>query len=122
MVAKEDIDRMLHDYDKDNLAIATVCSHSSLQIFAGAKKEGFKTVGIAIGNLVNLLLPDTVVLGGGLVEAMPELFVTPAHKSANKRTMPSFVDTFDVVPAKLGDDSGVMGAASWVQHVVQGNS
>jgi len=49
MVAKEDIDRMLHDYDKDKLAVATVCSHSSLQIFAGAKKEGFKTIGIAIG-------------------------------------------------------------------------
>lgn len=40
---------MLADYDKDKLTIATVCSHSSLQIFAGAKKEGFKTIGIAIG-------------------------------------------------------------------------
>jgi len=28
--------------------IATVCSHSSLQIFDGARKEGFKTLGIAL--------------------------------------------------------------------------
>lgn len=40
---------MLTTYDKKNLTIATVCSHSSLQIFNGAKKEGFKTLGISVG-------------------------------------------------------------------------
>lgn len=40
---------MLANYDKKNLTICTVCSHSSLQIFNGAKKEGFKTLGISIG-------------------------------------------------------------------------
>src|SRR5947199_272473 len=32
-----------------SVAIATVCSHSSLQIFHGARQEGFRTLGIAIG-------------------------------------------------------------------------
>ncbi len=40
---------MLASYDKKNLTIATVCSHSSLQIFNGARKEGLKTLGIAVG-------------------------------------------------------------------------
>ncbi|MCD6512995.1 MAG: formate--phosphoribosylaminoimidazolecarboxamide ligase [Thermoplasmata archaeon] len=35
-------------YDKENLSIATACSHSSLQIFNGARKEGIKSIGIAI--------------------------------------------------------------------------
>ncbi len=48
MVSKKDIDRILDEYDKEKLTIATVCSHSSLQIFNGAKKEGFRTLGIAI--------------------------------------------------------------------------
>ncbi len=43
------IDDMLAKYDKKNLTICTVCSHSSLQIFNGAKKEGFKTLGISVG-------------------------------------------------------------------------
>jgi len=47
MVSKEKIHTLLDSYGKD-LSIATVCSHSSLQIFAGARKEGFKTLGIAI--------------------------------------------------------------------------
>ena len=44
-----DINDMLATYDTNNLTIATVCSHSSLQLFHGAKQEGFKTLGIAVG-------------------------------------------------------------------------
>ena len=44
-----DVKDILANYDKKNITIATVCSHSSLQIFNGAKKEGFKTLGIAVG-------------------------------------------------------------------------
>lgn len=43
------ISDILLGYDTDNLTIATVTSHSSLQIFDGARKEGFKTLGICIG-------------------------------------------------------------------------
>lgn len=50
MVPKQTINRILEDYDGD-LVISTVCSHTSLQIFHGAKREGFKTLGIAIGEI-----------------------------------------------------------------------
>jgi 5-formaminoimidazole-4-carboxamide-1-(beta)-D-ribofuranosyl 5'-monophosphate synthetase len=49
MVSKSEISQILSKYDKDKITLATVCSHSSLQIFDGARKEGFKTLGIAIG-------------------------------------------------------------------------
>ena len=49
MISKEDIQEILKGYDKDDLTIATICSHSSLQIFHGARQEGFKTIGICIG-------------------------------------------------------------------------
>jgi len=49
MISKEDIHEILKGYDKKNLTIATICSHSSLQIFHGAREEGFKTLGICIG-------------------------------------------------------------------------
>ena len=48
-MAKKNINDMLTSYDKKNLTVCTVCSHSSLQIFNGARKEGFKTLGISIG-------------------------------------------------------------------------
>jgi glucokinase len=77
-----------------------------------------RQIGIAVGNLVNLLLPDKIILGGGLVEAMPDLFLKPVRTAAEKRVMPAFVGSFQVVAATLGDDSGVMGAAAWAQHQV----
>ncbi len=49
MITKQQISDILQDYDTDELTIATVCSHSSLQIFDGARKEGFRTIGICVG-------------------------------------------------------------------------
>ncbi len=49
MVQRERIKEILSGYDPENIVLATACSHSSLQIFHGARKEGFKTIGIAIG-------------------------------------------------------------------------
>jgi 5-formaminoimidazole-4-carboxamide-1-(beta)-D-ribofuranosyl 5'-monophosphate synthetase len=48
-MTKINISDILANYDKKHLTIATVCSHSSLQIFNGARKEGFKTLGIVVG-------------------------------------------------------------------------
>jgi 5-formaminoimidazole-4-carboxamide-1-(beta)-D-ribofuranosyl 5'-monophosphate synthetase len=49
MVGDSEALKKIESYDRDNLVIATLCSHTSLQIFDGAKKEGFKTLGISIG-------------------------------------------------------------------------
>lgn len=49
MVSRDRINHIIDGYDKDNLVVATACSHTSLQIFDGARKEGFKTMGIAVG-------------------------------------------------------------------------
>ncbi len=47
MVSRSKVASILDDYR--DIAVATVCSHSSLQIFHGARLEGFRTIGIAIG-------------------------------------------------------------------------
>jgi 5-formaminoimidazole-4-carboxamide-1-(beta)-D-ribofuranosyl 5'-monophosphate synthetase len=48
MVSHDRIKKVLNSYDKDKITIATACSHSSLQIFNGARQEGFRTLGIAV--------------------------------------------------------------------------
>jgi len=45
MLDKGKIDKILSEY-KGDFKIATICSHSSLQIFRGAREEGIKTIGI----------------------------------------------------------------------------
>jgi 5-formaminoimidazole-4-carboxamide-1-(beta)-D-ribofuranosyl 5'-monophosphate synthetase len=49
-MVKKNIQSLLKSYDVDDITIVTVCSHSSLQLFHGAKIEGFNTLGIAIGS------------------------------------------------------------------------
>jgi len=74
-----------------------------------------RLIGWAVGDVVNLLAPDVVVLGGGLVEAMPKLIVEEVEQSARQRAAPPLSKTFKVAAAKLGDDAVVRGAAAWAQ-------
>ncbi|MFA6490110.1 MAG: formate--phosphoribosylaminoimidazolecarboxamide ligase, partial [Candidatus Micrarchaeia archaeon] len=45
-ISREKINGVLSGYDKKKLSIATICSHTALQIFHGARAEGIKTIGI----------------------------------------------------------------------------
>jgi glucokinase len=78
-------------------------------------REAARHIGRAVASAVHLLAPDVVVLGGGMVEAMPELFVTEVRDTAKRRVLPTFADTFEVAVAELGDDAGVLGAAAWAE-------
>lgn len=75
-------------------------------------------IGTLLGGLVNLLAPDCVVMGGGLVEAMPELIVSAVDQAARKSVLPNSTMKFKVVAAQLGDDATAIGAAGWAQDVV----
>ena len=78
--------------------------------------DAAQIIGTTIGGVINLLSPDVVVLGGGLVEAMPKLLVPAVEQAAEEAVMPAFRGTFQVVAAELGDEAAVMGAAAWQQR------
>ena len=81
-------------------------------------REAAGHIGAAVANVVHLLAPDVVVLGGGLVEAMPGLITEAVREAAESRVMPSFAGSFQVLAAKLGDDATVLGAAAWAQELI----
>jgi glucokinase len=76
-------------------------------------------LGRTTAGVVNLLAPDIILLGGGLVEAMPELYKAEVEKAIKEHVMPVYENIFSVVVAKLGDDATALGAALWAQHKVQ---
>ena len=67
--------------------------------------------GVLIG-VVHLLAPDTVVLGGGLVEEMPDLFVAEIRETLDRGVTDTYRGTFKVVTACLGDNATAQGAAA----------
>jgi glucokinase len=82
-------------------------------------KRAAGLIGRAVGDVVNLLAPEVVILGGGLVEAMPELYVESVERAARERAAPPFAKTFKIAAAKLGDDAVIRGAAAWAQATTE---
>ena len=78
-------------------------------------RRAAEQIGRGIGSLVNVLAPDVVVVGGGLAEAMPDLFLSGARKGATRNTLPSLKDVYTIKIAELGDYSSTVGAAAWVR-------
>ncbi len=78
-------------------------------------------IGLAVGNVCNLLAPDVIVLGGGLVEALPKWFVDTIEASARDHAMPSLAKALKIVAARLGDDANVLGAAAWAEANINGS-
>ena len=73
-------------------------------------RDTARYIGMAIGNLVAIIDPDVVVLGGLIAEA-GDLLIEPARVEANRRTSTSVGSTVRIVAGTLGDDAAALGAA-----------
>jgi glucokinase len=67
-------------------------------------------LGIGIANMITILSPDRVVLGGG-VAAAGELLFAPIRAEVLRRVRTTSVDEVAIVPAELGTWAGAIGAA-----------
>jgi len=76
-------------------------------------------IGRAVATIVHLVAPDLIILGGGLVEAMPEMICDWVSEAAREHVLDSMQETFKIAVAELGDDAAITGAAAWVQKTVQ---
>jgi glucokinase len=69
-------------------------------------------VGAALSNLVDFLNPDMIVLGGGLVEAMPALMKREVANAIEAHAGPKARKAVKVRISRLLDHAGTVGAAS----------
>jgi glucokinase len=69
-------------------------------------------VGTAIGSLINLLNPEVVVVGGGVMDA-GELFFDPLRQAVAATAVEVSARACRVVAAGLGTDAGLAGACAW---------
>jgi glucokinase len=76
-----------------------------------AARRSARYAGLAIGGVVNLLDPATVVLGGGIVEAVGQRYIDWAADEARRQIISSSARDVPIVASVLGDDAGLLGAA-----------
>jgi glucokinase len=68
-------------------------------------------LGAAIGSFANTFDPELVILGGGFGRAAGELVLEPALRAARREALAPADETLRIVPAELGADAGLVGAA-----------
>ncbi len=67
-------------------------------------------LGIGLANIINILNPEMIVIGGGVVNAW-ELFEKHMNHQIAERAFPLPAARVKIVPGECGDDAGLMGAA-----------
>jgi glucokinase len=78
------------------------------EVFGSAQRA----LAILASNLVNVLDPEVVVIGGGIAERMGEDFVAPIRAQAYELFLQQKErEKVRIVPSKLGERSGAIGAA-----------
>jgi glucokinase len=74
-----------------------------------AFRDEAEVVGLALANVITLLCPEVVVVGGGLALAGDVLF-DPLEAAVDRSVIDAFRNRFAIRPSRLGDDSVLYGA------------
>src|SRR5882724_2653954 len=74
-------------------------------------EQAAEYIGIGVANLINILGPEVVVLGGGVMEALADEMTATILKTAKDHAMPGTMKNVEIVVSKLGDNAGITGAA-----------
>jgi glucokinase len=68
-------------------------------------------IGVGLCNVIWVVNPDRIVIGGGVAKAGARLF-DYIRKTIKSRTEKTFWEHLEVVPATMGNDAGIVGAAT----------
>lgn len=72
---------------------------------------------LGIASVANLLNPELVVLGGGVIEALDEPFVDQVRRLVREMPLHTATQALTIVKSQLGDDAGITGAALLARRV-----
>ena len=70
---------------------------------------------VAVGNMINIFSPDLVILGGGVIEALGDLFLKKVLSEVDRYCMPQIRSTVELKCAALGDDSILYGDLAMIK-------
>lgn len=74
-------------------------------------------LGMGIAMVVNLLGPDHITLGGGLVEEMPRYYLDQVKTQVARYAIPEIFQGIKFSVAKLGDSAVAVGSVAWLRKV-----
>ena len=79
-------------------------------------REAAERIGAAIGSLINIVNPEVIALGGGMVDQLEDLILPIIKTKVGEYTDPGVREGIKIVASRLADDAGVIGAAVLAQR------
>lgn len=72
--------------------------------------RGVEALGWAIAQTITLMAPEIIVVGGGVSLMGEALFLRPLREHAARFVFPALLESYQIVPAELGEEAVVHGA------------
>lgn len=74
-------------------------------------EDAAEFTGIAVSNLINILNPEVIVLGGGVIDALEDEMMAIVIETALDSAMPGTTRGIEILASELGDNAGITGGA-----------
>ena len=87
------------------------CYNAGDKIVKKAIKRAAETIGIACANLINVVCVEAIIIGGGVIEEMSDIFMPTITETAKAYSIAGGAEGVAILPASLGDNSVALGAA-----------
>ena len=98
--------------DAEDLTPEAICKAAAQgdALCLEAVNQSARYLGLAIANLIHLLSPDVIAIGGG-ISAAGDVIFNPIVESARAQALEGMYEHTRIVLAELGNDAGSLGAA-----------
>jgi len=106
------VDMLGHDLDDLRSGDLRKAIRKGDKLVEKVVEEAAEYTGIAVGNIINLINPEYIVLGGGVIDALEDDMMSIIVETAKDYAMPGSIKGVEIVASSLGDHAGITGAAA----------
>lgn len=75
-------------------------------------EDAAEYIGIACANIIHVINPEVIVLGGGVIDALEDEMMSIIIETAQDYAMTGTAKGIQIIASKLGDEAGITGAAA----------
>ncbi|HZX20940.1 MAG TPA: ROK family protein, partial [Clostridia bacterium] len=108
------LEKMDTDIEKPDAKLIFDCAKKGNFVANRAVDRFVKYLAIGIGNIINILDPEMVIIGGGISKA-GDYLINKLKKEVPKNIWLKSMNLTKIVPADLGNNAGIIGSAIYAK-------
>jgi len=103
-----------NDYSGLRSSMLAEAFHKGDEVACEILRESARYLGIGVGNIINVIGPEVVIIGGGVYEALGKDLIGVVREAARTSAFPAeIMQETRIELSKLGDDAVALGAAAY---------